>query len=183
LFQLTALLRPSNIPQIHQRVGNQTDWSNTIAGLKVVFDSVKYDIPAWTSEQALIARQQTPASSLEPVRFGRFHTITPGNDLRPAHVTEWERYMKLQLSPHEDAYLEVWWRNHATEFPVFYYIAQMYLFIPGTSAGVERMFSVARRILTRLRLRMKADNAELLVFLHENIGIIKELQAAAEVFW
>jgi hypothetical protein len=183
LFQVAAFLRPSNIPQIFTRVGAGPEWKNAIACLKVVFDSVKYDIPEWRDEQALIARQQAPDSSPVPVRFGRFHAITEDDPLSAAHLTEWERYMKLQVSPKQDGVLDVWWRNHATEFPVFYYIAQMYLFVPGTSAGVERMFSIARRILTRLRMRMRANNAELLVFLHENIGIIKELQAAGEVFW
>jgi hypothetical protein len=179
LFQVTALLRPSNIPQIRTRLGTEPIWNNTVACLKTVFDSVKYQIPEWTREQELIARQ-TPATSTEPTRFGRFHTITIGADLPGPRLTEWERYMTLQIHAEQDAELELWWRNHATEFPVFYYISQMYLFVPGTSAGVERMFSVARRILTRLRLRMRPENAELLVFLHENIETLREFQQAGD---
>jgi hypothetical protein len=48
---------------------------------------------------------------------------------------------------------------------MFDLLAKLYLFIPATSAGVERMFSKARRVLDPLRLRMTPEHAGLLVFL------------------
>jgi hypothetical protein len=88
---------------------------------------------------------------------------------------EWTRYTLLRLLVQEDADLHNWWKDHAQEFPTFYPVAKSYLFIPATSAGVERMFSKAWRILDRLPLRMTTEHAELLALRRGNIAIIEGL--------
>jgi hypothetical protein len=88
---------------------------------------------------------------------------------------EWTRYTELKLLAQDDADLDTWWKEHAREFPTFFLLTQLYLFIPATSAGAERLFSKSRRVLDRLRLRMTPEHAELLVFLRENMAIVEAL--------
>jgi hypothetical protein len=96
---------------------------------------------------------------------------------------ERNRYTALKLLSQDDANLHQWWKSHAEEFPTFYLLAKLYLFIPATSAGPERMFSKARRVLDRLRLRLTPEHAELLVFLRENISIVEGLDRAMIELW
>jgi hypothetical protein len=184
LYQIVSFLRPSNLPQIPVMLKSSEEWNYATACLKVIFDAVKHGVPEWVAEQALIAREQAQVPKTDPIEFSRVHLATTGMDPPTTpRLTEWDRYLNLRLQPSEDGKLEKWWQNHSSEFPAFYLISRMYLFVPGTSAGVERTFSVARRILTRLRMKMKPENAELLVFLHENIEILEAFQAAGECLW
>jgi hypothetical protein len=65
------------------------------------------------------------------------------------HLLEpkWNQYTAFKVLSQEDANLHQWWKNHAEEFPTFYLLAKLYLFVPATSAGPKRMFSKARRVL------------------------------------
>ena len=64
-----------------------------------------------------------------------------------------------------------WWRFRATEFPRLSRMARKILAIPATSAPSERVFSVAGLTITKLRSRLRPDNASCLVFLKENWAI------------
>ena len=49
-------------------------------------------------------------------------------------------------------------------------IAKVYLTAPPTSADVDRLFSTASEIINRRRNRLLPNNAEQLLFVHENIA-------------
>ena len=49
-------------------------------------------------------------------------------------------------------------------------VAKIYLSPPPSSCDVERLFSTASEILNRRRNRLLAENAEKLLFVHENIA-------------
>ena len=72
--------------------------------------------------------------------------------------------------------LEYWkFRCSLTEKPwtrEFANIAKKYLTPPATSADIERLFSVASRIISHKRNRTLPENAEKHLFLHENMGSI-----------
>ena len=52
-------------------------------------------------------------------------------------------------------------------------LAKFYLTAPPTSADVERLFSIAGHILNKKINRLLPQNAEHLLFVHENIANIK----------
>ena len=48
-------------------------------------------------------------------------------------------------------------------------VAKFYLTPPPTSCDVERLFSTASEIINKRRSRLLPSNAEMLLFVHENI--------------
>ena len=62
-----------------------------------------------------------------------------------------------------------WWKKHESKFPNFVAaLEKMYLSIQATSAPSERIFSVASRVLSKLRAAMGSDTASTLEYLHQN---------------
>ncbi|KIL56142.1 hypothetical protein M378DRAFT_89778 [Amanita muscaria Koide BX008] len=49
----------------------------------------------------------------------------------------------------------LWWKIHATDFPIISRMARDYLAIPATSVAVERVFSKSRHICSNLRSSLK----------------------------
>jgi hypothetical protein len=164
LYEFTALLRPSNLTLIQEGIP-MGSWQNLLNCTRVVFEAVK---AKWNIREPVLTSE---SDTMEFSRTRRFQ-----NSPEP-YPSEWERYTSQQLPASADDRLHDWWQAHQTEFPCFYRLAQLYLIIPATSAGVERMFSQARRVLDRLRLRMKPENAELLVYLRENIEIVEKFRS------
>jgi hypothetical protein len=82
------------------------------------------------------------------------------------------RYTTLKVLPQDDKDLHQWWKDHAQEFPTFYLLGKLYLFIPASSAGPERMFSKSRRVLDRLRPCLTPKHAvrELFIMLRRERG-------------
>jgi hypothetical protein len=182
LYQFVALLRPSNLTQLPPLLKNEVSWAKVVKTLKLIFDSMKHQNAGWRAEQDSITRQHEGSQRSRP-RFSRTQDVTETRDPSEPRHTEWERYIQLEVPPADDADLWSWWHDHQKVFPVMYAIACSYLYVPATSAGVERMFSKARRVLSRLRLRLAPDKAEIMVFLSENIAIIEDLQKLGRVYW
>jgi hypothetical protein len=168
LYKCAALLRPSNL-RIRNRLKDDDEWQNVLGCMRVVYETVR--------SQWNIMEPRADASD-QVSGFSRTRDILDEEDAS----TEWDRYLNQRIRALEDADLHSWWQSHARTFPGFYRLAQLYLIIPPTSAGVERMFSKARRVLDRLRLRMKPEKAELLVYLRENIEIVERLRDAGAVY-
>lgn len=70
-----------------------------------------------------------------------------------------------------------WWRQHEGQFPTIALLAKKYMAIPASSAPSERVFSLAKNILTRRRYRLDPQRLERLVFLNHNRRLLGELRA------
>jgi hypothetical protein len=66
----------------------------------------------------------------------------------------------------------VWWSENATNYPDIWKLAVRILHIPATSAPAERVFSVASNVISNKRARLTPDNANLLIFLHDNAEFV-----------
>ena len=66
----------------------------------------------------------------------------------------------------------VWWSKNATNYPDIWKLAVRILHIPATSAPAERVFSVASNVISNKRARLTPDNANLLIFLHDNAEFV-----------
>lgn len=74
--------------------------------------------------------------------------------------------MELQISHNMDPY--EWWKNHEKRYPSLAKLVKMYLSIPASSAGSERVFSTAGNIVTAKRSCLSSENVNQLVFLYQN---------------
>ena len=52
----------------------------------------------------------------------------------------------------------IWWKNHATQYPVLSKLAKQFLGVPATSTPSERIFSAAGNTFTKQRNRLKLFN-------------------------
>ena len=73
------------------------------------------------------------------------------------------------------------WRNHRQSFPRLFEIVKQTLFAPESTAGIERIFSVAGYILSERRNRTSDENFENQLFANMNIdfplsGVRKKLK-------
>jgi hypothetical protein len=64
--------------------------------------------------------------------------------------------------------MEWWWSDKQKSFPTLALLAKKFLAIPATSAPSERIFSVAQRVVGKLKGRMHPDTASTLIFLNSN---------------
>jgi hypothetical protein len=168
LFQFAAVLPPSSLRRISGSFVDKDMWLHLLRCVKVVFDSL-------TVSRSGIDEFGRGKNDSRTHDQPRLFAMEEYEDTSTLLEPEWTRYTELRFLVQEDADLHKWWKDHAQKFPTFYLLAKLYLFIPATFAGVERMFSKSRRILDRLRPRMTPEHAELLVFLRENIAIIEGL--------
>ena len=74
-----------------------------------------------------------------------------------------------------------WWKFRGVKYPLLRKLARKMLCIPATSAPSERVFSVAGLTISKLRTKLKPDNASCLVFLKENWKLSKILHAKVKV--
>jgi hypothetical protein len=169
LFRFAAVLRPSNLRRMPEKLVNQGEWDQVMDCAKAVFEATEFKSGLGNNESDRVADEVH--TEWESRLFG-MEEYEEASDLSEP---EWTRYTGLRVLSQEDKDLHQWWKDHAREFPTFYLLAKLYLFIPATSAGPERMFSKSRRVLDRLRLRLTPKHAELLVFLRENIEIVEDL--------
>ena len=81
---------------------------------------------------------------------------------------EMERYIKQETIDGDDDPL-VWWKYRVRDFPLLNKLARKYLAVPASSSPSERLFSKAGQIVTSQRAQLKPDQANMLVFLAENL--------------
>ena len=62
-----------------------------------------------------------------------------------------------------------WWENNMQRFPYLAKLAERYLGAPPTSVPSERLFSGAGNLYDEKRNRLAPDNAEILLFIKNNI--------------
>ena len=73
------------------------------------------------------------------------------------------------------------WRNHRQSFPRLFEIVKQTLFAPESTAGIERIFSVAGYILSERRNRTSDEYSEKQLFANVNVdlpssGVLKKLK-------
>jgi hypothetical protein len=66
-----------------------------------------------------------------------------------------------------------WWKVNSPRFPCLAMAAKLLLCIPPTSVRSERQFSAAGGIVSSKRNRLSPANVERLLFLKENLPLIK----------
>jgi hypothetical protein len=79
-----------------------------------------------------------------------------------------ERVLSMDKDPLE------WWEKRKLQYPILYVLHLRYLSIPATSAPSERLWSLAARVVTNSRARMKCDLVAAIIFLKENSNILRK---------
>ena len=129
--------------------------------LGIMDDDAEEEVPA-------PARHQTPAEI-----DGEFFALVD------AEMRLYDGEPKLaRIVQHHDGPLQIsnpleWWRKNQCRFPRLALLAARYLAVPATSAPVERLFSTAGLTISKLRARLLPVNAAMLVFLHENLPLVR----------
>lgn len=82
--------------------------------------------------------------------------------------TELEEYKHKRISGFENPLQ--WWQRNKTNFPRLYGVARFIFSIPASSAGPERLFSSAGR-LVHFRPNMRAEMVDEILFLKSNIDL------------
>ena len=104
--------------------------------------------------------------------YDEIDLFTNSDAIREAVV----RYAKSPTIKLSDNPLEYWkCRSGVSGKPwtiQFANIAKKYLTPPPTSADIERLFSIASKILSQIRNRTLPSNAEKQLFLHENLPLL-----------
>ncbi|XP_056441010.1 E3 SUMO-protein ligase ZBED1-like [Gadus chalcogrammus] len=80
---------------------------------------------------------------------------------------ELTRYLQEEPTDSNDNPL-AWWCNNQERFPLLSKVARKYMCICATSTPSERVFSVARNVVTPLRSCLKPHKVNMLVFLARN---------------
>jgi len=77
--------------------------------------------------------------------------------------------------------LDEWRRGDVHLYPWLGVLARRVLAIPATSAGPERLFSMAGNVMTQKRSRLTCDNMEELVHLHQVCPQVREWEAVKKM--
>ena len=94
---------------------------------------------------------------------------------------ELEQYLKEPLYDGEEDILTVWQTQLAPRFPHLAKMARDYLSVPGTTVGVERIFSGGGRVATPLRNRMAPMLMEKLMTLQNWIKYLERPKCLDEI--
>ena len=101
----------------------------------------------------------TPATEHPPNPFQLFLQSRPPTRRRaPPIFDEYKEYNKLAHSPTENPLH--WWRDHRHTYPTLSKMAFDILSIPAMSSECERVFSIAKHLITTPRNRLKDDIIE-----------------------
>ena len=68
-----------------------------------------------------------------------------------------------------------WWFEKKNKYPIISHLARKILFIPATSAPVERLFSNAGLTIANDRTSLLPENAANLIFLHDAWPVVDEI--------
>jgi len=66
----------------------------------------------------------------------------------------------------------VWWKANSLCYPRLSHLVKPLFAIPATSTSSERLFSVAGLTVTRACSSLSRDNANTLIFLHNNYSLL-----------
>ncbi|KAH8026488.1 hypothetical protein HPB51_020980 [Rhipicephalus microplus] len=116
------------------------------------------------------AMEKPPANTLWSVFSSLTSNVLQDNahESVPSQVVE---YLGAPVLPQSENPLE-WWKTHGSRlYPALAKVAQKQLSIPATQSRSERLFSIARNVVSSRRELLLPDHVEQLVFLHENLRV------------
>ena len=76
----------------------------------------------------------------------------------------------------------IWWKYNKADFPIMSELARILLCIPATSAPSERIFSLASRVISKLRSSLSPDNASQIIFVNGALDWFDQLPLVMDVF-
>lgn len=81
-------------------------------------------------------------------------------------------YENTDVDFYDDFNILQWWNSHKAEFPILYKVSCKLLAIPASSAASERVFSMARNLITEKRSMIGYNhvNVNQIMFLHSNVS-------------
>lgn len=83
---------------------------------------------------------------------------------------EVDHYIKL-ATPSLDTCPLQWWQTNSLNLPTLSKFARKLLSIQATSVPSERLFSDAGELVSSRRSRLSAINIDMLLFVHNNLGL------------
>ena len=87
-------------------------------------------------------------------------------------MTSYTSLQKAEMSLTDP--LQYW--KQESRFPLLKATAKKYLSAPPGSVRSERVFSTCSNVLSQRRNRLKPEMSEKLVFLHDNLGFVKNIK-------
>lgn len=99
--------------------------------------------------------------------FDKIATSRKEIDAKAAAILECRSYIAEDLLHRKENPLD-WWKARTAIYPHLSKIAKKYLCIIATSVPSERTFSTAGQVLSERRNRLKGENVEMIIFLHNN---------------
>jgi uncharacterized protein YcaQ len=68
----------------------------------------------------------------------------------------------------------IWWDGKRHKYPILHKVATRVLAIPATEAPSERLFSLASRVITKTRNRLKPDIVAAIIMIQENSEVLQK---------
>eukprot|EP01121_Diplochlamys_sp_Union-15-3_P015147 TRINITY_DN4948_c0_g1_i1.p1 TRINITY_DN4948_c0_g1~~TRINITY_DN4948_c0_g1_i1.p1 ORF type:complete len:191 (-),score=24.46 TRINITY_DN4948_c0_g1_i1:42-614(-) len=129
----------------------------------------------WNLLQTQLKSILVTASSSPPKKKAKLSFMdTVFSSISPiiADSDEFIAFRKEPSIPHDYCPF-LWWKNHKSEYPNLARLAKRILAIPGTSVGVERLFSKAGDVVNKNRNRLNPKNVTQHLMLHDNKRFLK----------
>jgi hypothetical protein len=140
---------------------------------KEALDDVQSEIKM--SDLVFISERSRPSqSNSSNKKSNAIFTKSNSNSSKSLFALECEKYQDILLDLGEDKCMEydplVFWPKYAEQLPIHARIAAKVLAAPATSADVERLFSLAGRILCKMRARLTPAHVNELTCLNKWIS-------------
>ncbi|KAK7930597.1 hypothetical protein WMY93_006992 [Mugilogobius chulae] len=114
--------------------------------------------------------------------FGPIYSSGKGDVRHSNAAKELQQYLLLPHIPTMENPLQ-WWSRNQKHYPRLAKLCKAYLAVPATSTPSERIFSLAGNTITRQRTSLHPSHVDVLIFLHENMGIKTPKTAQHDLEW
>lgn len=145
---------------------NRLEWCNQEEKGKYR-DLIQQELQAITP-QATAAPRDEAAS--RPRKKSKLCAFMSAPAPAPQQTNQLDKYLQDASDPDADPLS--FWRQHQQDFPQLTQLAVKYLGVPASSAPVERLFSIAGKVLRPDRCRLKDSTFEQLMFIKCNSTVL-----------
>ena len=131
------------------------------------------DVEGSTSELANRGRSEEETAQLRniPRLFSKYSKIPHKATSKRSTSVRWQLLKYLEITNNNENIFE-FWETMENQLPALYKLAMQVLFVPASSAPVERIFSTGGLIMRPHRSRLSSVNLEMLVALKCNHNFI-----------